>query len=183
MATLDGVLLSCSICQALKEAPWLGSFSLVQCIRCLKSQSLWSLSLLFSYLCWCVGRERLQWWLHSLHVTQQYPLASVAAWFSSTGISHRGLFPRVPWGHLPAINNRSCPGFALQFLCSASQLLCFPGDLCACLGYVWLCQWLSYSTSSSHPPYFPISIVHPLCLHLYYCPANKYHLSRFMYMC
>ena len=34
------------------------------------------------------GRERLWWWLQSLLMTQQYCLASMASWLSSTGISH-----------------------------------------------------------------------------------------------
>ena len=38
---------------------------------------------------WCVGRERLWWWSHPLPVTQQYRLASMAAWLSSTAISHQ----------------------------------------------------------------------------------------------
>ena len=46
-------------------------------------------SLLFSCGCWHVGKERLWWWLHCLHVTQQYYLASMAAQISSTGISHQ----------------------------------------------------------------------------------------------
>ena len=36
---------------------------------------------------WYVGRERLWGWLYPLRVTQQYRLASMAAWLSSTGIS------------------------------------------------------------------------------------------------
>ena len=58
------VLLCCLVHQALKWPPWLGSFSFALHVRCLKSQPLWSLFLLFSCQCWCVRRERLQWWLH-----------------------------------------------------------------------------------------------------------------------
>ena len=56
----------------------------------------WPASLLFSCRCWHVGRERLWWWLHSLCMTQPYRLASMAAWLSSTGISHHNLFPHIP---------------------------------------------------------------------------------------
>ena len=51
-------------------------------------------SLLFS--CWPVGRKELWWWLHPLCMTQQYPLASMVAWLSSTGISYKSLLPHIP---------------------------------------------------------------------------------------
>ena len=70
-----GVLLCSSVCQAL-DGP---------------------ASLMFSCQCWCVGRERLWSWLHPIHMTQQYRLASMAAWLSSTGISHHNLLPHFPW--------------------------------------------------------------------------------------
>ena len=41
-------------------------------------------------------RERLWCWLHPLRVTQQHRLASMAAWLSSTGISHHDLLPHIP---------------------------------------------------------------------------------------
>ena len=41
-------------------------------------------------------REKLWQWLHPLHMTQQYLLASMAARLSSTGISHHHL-PHIPW--------------------------------------------------------------------------------------
>ena len=37
----------------------------------------------------------LWWWLHPLCVTQQYGLASMAAWLSSTGISHHRLHAHI----------------------------------------------------------------------------------------
>ena len=40
--------------------------------------------------------ERLWSWLHPLHLTQQHRLASMAAWLSSTGISHHRLLPHTP---------------------------------------------------------------------------------------
>ena len=50
---LAGVLLCRSVHQALKGAPWVGSYSVAQCVRCLTA------SLLFSYCCWRVGREAM----------------------------------------------------------------------------------------------------------------------------
>ena len=83
--------------------------------------------LLFSCQCWCVERERLWWWFHSLHVTQQYRLASMAAWLSSSGVSHN-LLPHIPLIHLSTINNSLCPGIAPQSLNSSSQPLGLLGD-------------------------------------------------------
>ena len=40
--------------------------------------------------------ERPGWWIHPLHVTQQYLLASMAARLSSTGIFHHSLLPHIP---------------------------------------------------------------------------------------
>ena len=71
-APLAGVLL-CRLVQALKRAAWVGSYSVVQCCQVLDGQA----SLLFSYRCWGVGRERLWWWLHP------------HAWLSSTAL--------LPW--------------------------------------------------------------------------------------
>jgi len=45
-----------------------------------------------------VGRERLWWWFHPLHVIPQYCLASMVAWLSSTGISHHNLLHHLPLG-------------------------------------------------------------------------------------
>ena len=67
-------------------------------------------------------------------MTQQYRLASVAAWLSSTGISHQNVHPHVPLVHLLVINRSPCPEIALQSLHSSSQLLNLLGDLCLLLG-------------------------------------------------
>ena len=73
-----------------------------------------------------------------LCMTQQYPLAFMAAWRSSTVISHHNLRPHSPSIHLSTVNSSPHPGIALQFLNSSSQLLCLPGDLHPYPGYVWL---------------------------------------------
>ena len=90
-----------------------------------------------------VGGKRLWLWLHSLCMTQQYCLASMAAWLSPTVISHHSLLPHIPLLHLSTIHSSSRPGIAPQSLNSSSQLLCLPGNLCPCLGSVWLRQGLS----------------------------------------
>ena len=80
--------------QALKGLPWLGFFSVVWHIRHFKgTASIVQLPVL------AVWGEKLQCWLYPLHVTLQYCLDSMAAWFSSTGISHYSLLPHVPLGH------------------------------------------------------------------------------------
>ena len=76
---LTGVLLCRSAHQALKGAPWVGSYSVVQCLSRLVGQPVCSAAYAG------MRRERLWWWLHPLRVTQQYHLASMAAWLSSTG--------------------------------------------------------------------------------------------------
>ena len=93
-------------------------------------------------------RERLWCWLHPLRVTQQHRLASMAAWLSSTGIFHHNLLPHTSSVHLSTVKRSPHPGIAPQTLCSNSQLLYLLGDLCPCLGYVWLWQGLSDSHSS-----------------------------------
>ena len=66
----------------------------------------------------------------------------MAAWLSSTDISHNNLLPHIPLGHLPAVNSSSCPGIAPQSLRYSSQPLCLLGDLSLCPGYIWLWQEL-----------------------------------------
>ena len=73
-APLAGVLLYRSAHQSLKGAPWVGSCSVVQCIRCLMDLSIIQLPML-------ACGERLWWWLDPLCVTQQYHLASIAPSF------------------------------------------------------------------------------------------------------
>ena len=78
---------------------------------------------MFSCRCLLVVGERLWWWLHPLHMTQQYRLASMASWFSSTGISHRNLLPHIPSICLSAVIISLHPGKAPQYLNSSTQPL------------------------------------------------------------
>ena len=100
-------------------------------------------SLLFSCQCWlaCGEREAMVM-APPPTVTQQYCLAPMAAWLSSTGISHHDLLPHIPSIRLSAVNSSPRPGVAPQSLNSSSQLLRLPGDQDSCLGYVWLQQGL-----------------------------------------
>ena len=59
---------SSSLCHSKGFPGW--SFSLARSIRHSKVHPLWSLSLLASCQHQCVGRERLQWWLYTPHMTQ-----------------------------------------------------------------------------------------------------------------
>ena len=60
-------------------------------------------------------------WLRS------YCPASMAAWLSSTGISHHSLLPHMSWIPLSAVNSSPCPGIALQSLTPASSCCTFQG--------------------------------------------------------
>ena len=45
-------------------------------------------------------------------MTQQHRLASMAAWVSSTGISHHDLLPHIPSIHLSTDKSSPSPGIA-----------------------------------------------------------------------
>ena len=45
-------------------------------------------------------------------MTQQYRLASMAAWLSSTGLSHHNLLPHIPSTHLSTLDSSLHPGIA-----------------------------------------------------------------------
>ena len=133
-ASLTGVLLCRLVHQADKGAPWVGSYSVVQCVRHLMGQPFYC-SAADVGMC----RERSYGdGSTTLCVTQQYHLASMAPWLSSTSISHHNLFPHIPSICLSAVNSSPRPGIAPQSLNSNSQPLRLPGDLHSCPGYVWL---------------------------------------------
>ena len=68
-------------------------------------------------------------------MTQQYCLASMAAWLSSTGISHNDLLPHIPSVCLSTVNSSPRTGIAPQLLNSSSQPLPLPGDPHSCQAY------------------------------------------------
>ena len=51
----------------------------------------------------------------------------MAAWLSSTGISHHNLLPHIPFFRLSTVNSIPGPGIAPQSLNSSSQTLQFQG--------------------------------------------------------
>ena len=136
------VLLCRSARQALKGAPRVGSYSVFQYVRRLMGQPRYCSAA--NAVVW--GEKRL-WWLHPLHMTQQYCLASTDAWLSSTDISPHNLLPHIPSICLSTVNSSPRPGIAPQPLNSSSQLLRLPGDWRHCPGLVWLRQELSDSDS------------------------------------
>ena len=75
----------------LKGPPWIRSYSVVQCLRHLTRQALYC-----SAADSGSGAREAMVVAPPLHVTQQYRLASMAAWFSSTSIPHHSLLPHTP---------------------------------------------------------------------------------------
>ena len=140
---LAGVLLCKSVHQALKGAPWVGSYSVVQHIRHLMGQPL------------CCSPVDAGMWgergygagFTPLPMTVQYHLASLAAQLSSTGISHHSLLPHIPSIHLSVVNSSPHPWIIPHSLNSSSERLCLPGNLHPCLAYLWWQQELSGSHS------------------------------------
>ena len=120
-----------------QREPPAGVLSVVQC-----QASDGRASLLFSRWYWRVGRERLWWWLHPLLATQQYRLASMAAWLSSTGISHYDLLPHIPSTCLCSQQQPSPPN------CSTIPKLQLPApaDQCSCPGCMAAARtvWFSF---------------------------------------
>ena len=95
-ATLAGVLLCSSGRQSLKGAPWVGSCSVVQCVRRLMGQTLYCSTAdagMRGDRGSCDGSTPLP-------MTQQYRLALMAARLSSTGLSHHNLLPHLLTIHL-----------------------------------------------------------------------------------
>ena len=119
---MSGVLLCCSVHQADRGAPMAGVPLCRLAHQALKGGLLLCssvcqaldgpASLLFRCQCWHVGRERLWWWLYPLCVTQQYCLASMAAWLSSAGIFYLNLLPHVSSVHLSTVKSSPCLGIA-----------------------------------------------------------------------
>ena len=134
-APLAGVLLCKSAHQSLKGSRWVGSYSVVQCIRHLMGQPLY-----------CSAANAGMWGqrgfgdgstpIHDLAVSPCFH----GCWAFLPGISYQNLLPHIPSVCLSAVN--SCPhlGIAPQSLNSSSQPLHLPGDLHPCLRSAWLQQ-------------------------------------------
>ena len=61
------------------------------------------------------------------YMTEQYCLASMAAWLSSTGISHHSLLPHIPSIFLSIVNSSPHPRIAPQPLNSSPSHCAFQG--------------------------------------------------------
>ena len=133
-----GALLCRLACQALKGAPWVRSYSVVQCVRRLMGQPLYSSAVDAGML-----GERgygdgstLYMWLSSIALLPWLPVFPPQA-FPTTISSH------IPPVVLSMVNSSPRHRIPPQSLNSSSQLLPLPGNPHSCLGYVWLWQGLS----------------------------------------
>ena len=104
----------------------MGPYSVVQCIRCLMGQPLYCSD---ANVAVCVGREALVMAPPPTRVSAVSP--SMAAWLSSTDVSHHSLLPHIPSIHLSTVHSSPCPGIAPQSLNSSSQCCAFQGTYIA----------------------------------------------------
>ena len=125
---------SCSVVwvhQSLKGARWVGSYSLVyHAFDGPASLSIVQLPALAS------GEREAMVMAPPLRDDSAVSPFSMAAWLSSTGVSHHDLLPHIPSICLSTVNSSPRPGIAPQSLNSSSQLLRLPGDQYSCPGYV-----------------------------------------------
>ena len=139
--------------QALERLLCLGSYSVDLQIRCLKGHLgggggllLHSsvrqefdgpACLLFSCQCLCVGREAMV-----MAPLPEHDSAVLPCFYGCPAFLHRHFLPQSPPSHPlgPSLHSKQqpFPVIAPQSLNPSSQLLCLPGDLCPCPGYVWL---------------------------------------------
>ena len=138
---MPGVPLCCSTDEAHRGAPWLGSCSVVQCIRHLMGQTLN-----------CSTANAGMWGERSYGAgfTPMCDSAVSPCFHGCLAFLHRHFPPQSP--HIPsvplsAVNSSPRPGIAPQSLNSSSQPLHLPGDPHSCPAYVWLRQGLSDSNS------------------------------------
>ena len=142
-APLDGFLLCRLACQALKGAPWVGSYSVVQCVRHLMGQSLYCSTAdagVWEERGYGQGSTPLAW-LNNVALLPWLPGFPPQA-FPTTVSSLTS-----PLIRFSAVNSSPHPGIAPQSLNSSSQLLHLPGDLHPCPRYSCLQQGPSESHS------------------------------------
>ena len=122
------VLLCRSACQSLKGAPWMGSCSVVQCLRCLMGQPLY-----------CSAADAGLWGERSYGEGSSY-----YAWLSSIAL--------LPWlpGFPPQAFLTTVSSFTSSWSVSPQSTAILtlgslhnPQTQHPCLGYVWLWQGLS----------------------------------------
>ena len=160
MAPLPGALLCCLAGQAHRRASWLGSYTAHQTLKGAPWEQSYSVLQYFSHLnehpgwgptqfsvrrlmgqpLYCSAAnasmwgDRLWWWLHSLCVTQQLHLASMAACLSSTGNTLHNLLPHIPSICLSAVNSSPHPGSHLNPWISTPSQWTFQGTKIPVLG-------------------------------------------------
>ena len=115
------------------------------------------------------GWERLQCWLHPLHVAQQYCLASMTAQLSSKGIPHWSLLPPSPQAVSSQSTANLAPGLLSNPYAPAPSLWVFQGTCVPCpgCGKVCLCSSHSIQTVTGellHSPMAHMLPLHPKCL-------------------
>ena len=134
--TLAGILLCKLARQALKGAPWVGSYSVVHCVRSLMGQPVCCSA---ADAGMCGEREAMMLGPPPTHDSAVSP-----CFHGCLAFLHRHFplqsCPSHLLDHLSAVNSSPCPEIAPQSLNSSLQLL-------RCLGYVWLQQGLSDSHS------------------------------------
>ena len=138
-APLAGVLLCRSLCHALQGAPWVGSCSVVQCVRHLMGQPcLVQLPMLA-----CGEREAMVMAPPPMHDPAVSP-----CFHGCLAFLHRHFLSQSPFSICPsAVNSTPHSGIIPHSPNSSSQPLHLPGDPYPCPGYVWLWQGLSDSHS------------------------------------
>ena len=122
-APLAGVLLCRSGHQALKGAPWVGSYAVVPCIR-------WAILFIVQQPMLACGEGE------AMAMAPPAPCDSAVSpcfhgcWLSSTGISHHSLLHHAPC----SVNSSPRSGISPQSLNSSSQPLHFQGTCVPVLG-------------------------------------------------
>ena len=115
------VFLCCSVHSGTWRAPWWRSYSFVQWVRCLKGQP----------LC-CSAASAGKWGKRGCSdgSTSMHDSAVLSCLHGCLVFLHKHFYHSIlphnilPSGHLASVSSRSCPGIAIQSLCSSSQLLC-----------------------------------------------------------
>ena len=133
---MPGVLLCFQCIRHIEGSSWLGSYSVVQCLRCLMGQPL------------CCSAAGLCGERGCGEGSTPYADSAVSPCFHGCpAFLHRHFPPQSPPSHpldlFLCSQQQPSPcstesRIAPQFLNSSFQLLRPPGDLCPSLGYVWL---------------------------------------------
>ena len=126
--------------QELQGLPWVGSYSVVQCIMCLMGQPLY-----------CSAANAGMWGERGYGDGLPCDSAVSPCFHGCLPFLHHHFLPQSPPQHplnpSVSVNSSPRPGIAPHSLNSSSQPLCLPGDQHSCPRYVWLQQGLSDSHS------------------------------------